>query len=279
MKTAERSHTPAKWWERIRLSANYATALEQLDTRLQYWPKFLVHKCKQRLTRLTQVAIRAKRLAREETRLDEHVVSKMAPKIRRREATRERKAEAAARVERQIERELVERLTSGAYGEQPVNVDERVWQRVLRGLEREGKGERDRDLDEGEGVEEEWEQENEGEEEELAEGDVEYVSDAGESDEDDLGDLEDFLGDSADEDGSEAEGSDSEDGASGGEADGDEAADAAKLKKTLDGLKRKRVDDRKPAAPAQRPGKKPNKGPRRNIEYEMETLGREAEYA
>lgn len=71
MKTIERSHTPNKWWERIRLPSNYAQALEMIDDKLKYWPKFLVHKSKQRLTRLTQVAIRMKRLQKEEVRLGE----------------------------------------------------------------------------------------------------------------------------------------------------------------------------------------------------------------
>ena len=81
LKTVERSHMPNKWWEKIKLSSNYATALEQLDEQLQYWPKYLSHKCKQRLTRLTQVAIRTKRLEKEQARLGETIVPKMAPKL------------------------------------------------------------------------------------------------------------------------------------------------------------------------------------------------------
>lgn len=214
MKTIERAHTPAKLWERIKLSQNYAKALQQVDDRLIYWPKFLIHKCKQRLTRLTQVGIRMRRLAREDERLGEKLVPKLAPKVRRREETRERKAEAAAKVERAIERELIERLRSGAYGDQPLNCSEAIWKKVLKGLERGGEGTRDEDLDEG--IEEdEMEEENEEEfEDEEGVGDVEYVSDLGE-DEEDLGDLEDWLGsdkesetgDDEDEEGSESDSS------------------------------------------------------------------------
>ncbi|KAL2217071.1 ribosomal L28e protein family-domain-containing protein [Thermoascus aurantiacus ATCC 26904] len=258
MKTIERSHMPSKWWERIRLSSNYSKALEQIDERLIYWPKFLIHKCKQRLTRLTQVAIRMKRIAKEEERLGEKIVPKLAPKIRRREATRERKAEAAAKVERAIERELIERLRSGAYGDRPLNVEEGIWKKVLRGLEREGEGERDEDLDDGEELDEE---------EEEGVGEVEYVSDIDEEEED-LGDIEDWIGgDSADssddyddDDDDDESDEESDDGSDGSGEDDEEQKPAA-------GAKRKR------AAPPPKPRKK---GARIEIEYETEGPAKES---
>jgi protein MAK16 len=257
IKTVERSHLPNKWWEKIRLSSNYAKALEQVDERLIYWPKFLIHKCKQRLTRLTQVRVRAAKLAKEEERLGERTVSKLAPKIRRREETRERKAEAAAKIERAIERELVERLRSGAYGDRPLNVEENVWKKVMRGLEKSQEGVLDDELDDGE-LEEDEEIEREYEREPgQAEADVEYVSDVDESDdEDDMEDFDDwFSGQSAD--GNDEEDDDSE------EDDEADDEDAAALKKKLEGLKRKR-----PSVPSAKPRKKSSKGPKTNIEYD-----------
>ncbi|QIX01807.1 hypothetical protein AMS68_007324 [Peltaster fructicola] len=246
IKTIERSHLPNKWWEKIRLSSNYTKALQQIDERLIYWPKFLLHKCKQRLTRLTQVRVRAQRLAREEERLGETLVSRLAPKVRRREETRERKAERAANIERAIERELIERLRSGAYGDKPLNVEENVWKKVLKGLERAGEGERDVDLDDG--IEEEDENEYEYERED---GNVEYVSDLDESDaEDDLEDFEDWLGGSDDDAGQEA---DSDDG--------------SEPEAETSGLKRKRQ-----ATGTGKARKKSSKGPTKGIEYEYEPV-------
>ncbi|KXH48758.1 hypothetical protein CSIM01_10055 [Colletotrichum simmondsii] len=210
MKTIERAHMPSKLWERIKLPNNYAKALEMLDDKLIYWPKFLIHKCKQRLTRLTQVNIRMRKIAAEEERMGEKLVPKMAPKIRRREEARERKAEAAAKLERTIERELVERLRSGAYGDQPLNVSESIWRKVLNSMEKEGAGKRDKDMDPG--MESEQEGEEEDESEDDLEKEVEYVSDIEESDEE-LEDIEDWLqsDDDAEDDDEEEEDDDSED--------------------------------------------------------------------
>ena len=269
MKTIERAHMPNKWWQKIKLSTNYATALDQINDQLIYWPKFLVHKCKQRLTRLTQVAVRVRRLEREQRRLGETLVPKLAPKIRRREDTRERKALAAAKVERAIERELIERLRSGAYGENPLNVDENIWKKVLRGLEREGEGERDVDLDEG--IEEELENELETEE---GVGDIEYVSDIdGESDEDNMEDFEDWSLDSeSGEEDEEESGEEAGDGTDKDEGSSEEEDEAEKLKQALNKLKRKRPTAAQPKSNKKSTkSSKSSKGPKREIEYEYET--------
>ncbi|KAL8890047.1 MAG: hypothetical protein Q9205_004423 [Flavoplaca limonia] len=258
MKTVERSHLPSKMWERIKLSPNYSKALEQIDSRLIFWPKFLIHKCKQRLTRLTQVAIRTRKIAREEERLGEKLVPKLAPKVRRREEGRERKAEAAAKVERAIERELMERLMSGAYGDRPLNVEEGIWKKVLKAMERKGQGERDVDLDEG--IEEEEDLLEEQELEEGGLGGVEYVSDLEESDEEeDLGDLEEWLGgESGEEQTQSDDDDDDEDSESGSDTD-----EERPQKKPSTGDKRKRG-----AGPALT---RKTKGPKVEIEYERET--------
>lgn len=200
MKTAERAHMPLQLWERVRLLKNYNTALEQIDENLQYWQKFLILKCKQRLTRLTQVAITERRLALRE---DERHYVGVKHKVKRREENRERKALAAAKIERAIEKELLDRLKSGAYGDKPLNVDENVWKKVLGKVD-------------GQEDEEEFDDESDVELESGDESDVgqvEYVEDDAEDEFVDLEDLEKWLDDlSASESESDEEDDDEEEG-------------------------------------------------------------------
>jgi protein MAK16 len=62
MKTIERAHTPKNMWEKIRLPANYTKALELVSTQLEYFPKYLQHRNKQRLTKIHQMLIRMRKL-------------------------------------------------------------------------------------------------------------------------------------------------------------------------------------------------------------------------
>lgn len=284
MKTVERAHLPSKLWERIRLSQNYAEALQQIDDRLIYWPKFLIHKSKQRLTRLTQVAIRMRKIAKEEERLGETMVAKLAPKVRHRERARERKAESAAQLEKTIERELLQRLRSGTYGHEPLNVSETIWKKVLTAMEREDGATRDKDLDKGIEDEDEDDEDDEDEseleeefegvkakkatrqaqslrngdfdEDDLSDGgDVEYVSDFDESDEE-VGDIEDWLGEgTVDEEDDEEDDDEDEDDDEEEDEEEEESADDIKKKKYEvkiigDKRKRGRVTRMKPAKKA-----------------------------
>ncbi|EGY18063.1 hypothetical protein VD0002_g7420 [Verticillium dahliae] len=246
MKTIERAHTPSRLWEKIKLPTNYAKALEEIDKRLIYWPNFMIHKCKQRLTRLTQVNIRMRKIAAEEARLGEKLVPKLPNKVRNREEARERKAEAAAKLERTIERELVERLRSGAYGDQPLNVSESIWKRALGAMEKDGQAKRDKDMDTG--IESEDEDENEldsqAESEDDLDKEVEYVSDIEESEDEGLEDIQDWLGSDAEEDDDdEDDDSDSDDSDAGKKKSGDKRKRGRAVKLNNKRLKQ-RVADR-----------------------------------
>lgn len=245
MKTVERAHSPKNLWEKISLSRNYTKALAQLDEHLAFFPKALIHRNKQRLTKVHQYLIRMRKI---ELKVRSGRKAKMVGihrKIDQREERRERKALVAAKIERNIEKELVERLAKGTYGD-IYNFPEAPYQKALQKAE--------------EGEEEE-ESESEMESEDEEEGAVEYVEDldSEEEEEEDMEvDMEDteYRGDG--QWGNKEEHDDDDSSAEDDEDDDNEDSSSDDDSKA----KKKPVKKDKNA--------KPRRGPRIEIEYEEE---------
>ncbi|KAA8495528.1 Protein MAK16-like A [Porphyridium purpureum] len=163
-KTIERAHLPKFMWEKIKLSPNYAHALKQIDKRLMHWPQFLVHKAKQRLTKITQYLIRARRI---QLKAKKQLVP-IKKNQEKMDTRREKKAQTAARIEKAIEKELLMRLQSGTYGD-IYNFPQEQYEKALD--------------EEAEGIDQDFDAENE---EEWAEEDefaaAESSSESGRSD-------------------------------------------------------------------------------------------------
>jgi protein MAK16 len=239
IKTVERAHMPNRLWEKRILPQNYAQALAVVDEELAYWPKFLVLKNKQRLTKIHQLLIRMRKLRKEKNvpRLE-----RVNQKDERREKRREEKALTAAKLERSIEKELLERLKQGTYGD-IYNYPAQAYEKALR--------EADAEFEENE-EEEEIEDEQRVE---FVEGDF---SDDDDEDIEDWNDQEDFEEKDESEDDSEEEPNLNE----------DEGPRAAKAKRPAD--KDILRPAKKPAPPKPKPSAASRKGPYVEIEYERE---------
>ena len=239
MKTVERAHSPKNLWEKVLLSRNYAKALAQVDEHLQYFPKALLHRNKQRLTKIHQYLLRMRKLKLKE--LSGHkakIVQAPTRKIKQREERREQKALVAAKITNKIEQELVGRLASGTYGD-IYNFEQTSFNKALGQVASD---------------EEEMESEDESEEESI----VEYVEDL-ESDEEEESmeeDMEDFeyLGD-----GQWGKAQSDSDESDEDEDDDDEESED-------DDSKSEKKKDRKP----KKKKKSSRKGSRVEIEYEEE---------
>jgi protein MAK16 len=252
MKTVERAHSPKNLWEKILLSRNYARALHQLDEHLQYFPQVLIHRNKQRLTKIHQYLIRMRKLKLKERAGKKAKLVGVHRKVDQREERREKKALIAAKLSKSIEKELVQRLAKGTYGD-IYNFPEVPYQKAMESVEQQ--------------QEEELEETESEEEEEEEESITEYVEDLEEEEEEDIEDME-YMGEgqwgmAAESDSEQEEKQVSDDDESSSSSSSDDSSSSS----LSDDLSTK-----KPPAKKQQPEKKtkPKRGTRVEIEYEEE---------
>jgi len=177
IKTAERAHTPKHLWEKIRLPGTYTKALEIVSEHLEDFPKYLVHRNKQRLTKIHQMIIRMRKL---KLKAGPKIVTTNT-KVDRREKGKERKALQAAQLERAIENELLERLKQVSESE-IYNYPEQQYSKVLS--KENGTYEDSKERNEEDEEDDDEEVEEEEEEEDDQEYNIQYVEDLDESDDD-----------------------------------------------------------------------------------------------
>ena len=129
VKEIERSHLPKRMWEKTVLSTNYEESIKQLDEKLEYFPELIIHRVKQRLTKLLE-------LKKRELTMKKLNLTGVKKKIERRESRREQKALKQVDLEKLVEKELLQRLKKGLY-DHIYNDDEKNFNTMLDEVEQE----------------------------------------------------------------------------------------------------------------------------------------------
>lgn len=122
MKEPERRHKPRALYEKIELDKDYEKALEMIGAELKGWNKLLVHKCKQRLTKLSDYLERKALL----DEIGRPVYIHRRRKAEKQDRAREAKAARVAKIESAVEKEVLERYKMGVYANKGMLEQEKI---------------------------------------------------------------------------------------------------------------------------------------------------------
>lgn len=114
-KEPERVNTPNKQYEKILLNEFYDKALLEIEELLTFWDPALVHKCKQKLGKLTQYLIRKHEIETNEQKVKYIARRKKTLKLER---GRSQKILDRLDIESEIKQELDFRLEEGLFGDE-----------------------------------------------------------------------------------------------------------------------------------------------------------------
>lgn len=114
IKEPEKCNLPRQMYDKIQLSDNYDEALKEIEQNLVFWDDEVIHKCKQRLTKLTEYHERLQHFKEQ----GEIPLTVRKTKMNRREKLRALKALNSINFEKEIGDELLLRLKSGIYGDE-----------------------------------------------------------------------------------------------------------------------------------------------------------------
>lgn len=135
VKEPERIYTPKEEYEKIKLSKNYEEALEQIEKELEFFNPKLIHKCKQRLTKLVEYLERLEHF--KEHGRTEFMVRKR--KMNKKEKLAALQCLEDLDFEKEIGEELMMRLESGVYGEEMKDRYHKAHEKYLEQKKNEGK--------------------------------------------------------------------------------------------------------------------------------------------
>lgn len=135
VKEPERIYKPNEEFEKIKLSKNYEEGLAQIEKELEFFNEKLIHKCKQRHTKLTEYLERLEYF--KEHGRTEYMVRKR--KMNKKEKLAALQCLEDLDFEKEIGEELMMRLESGVYGEEMKDKYHKAHEKYLEQKKNEGK--------------------------------------------------------------------------------------------------------------------------------------------